>query len=78
MSSIFITMFRSEPKHLVRSSSVDILPKGCTDLYEDGDHSDAMRALSCLSVVGIQILVIVYQLDLNEKHNLISVQVNLD
>lgn len=28
-----------------------------------------MRALSCLSVVGVQILVIVDQLDLNKKHN---------
>ena len=39
-----------------------------TDLYEDGDHSDAMRALSCLSVIGIQVLVVMDQLDLKERH----------
>lgn len=39
------------------------------DLNEDGDHSDAMRALSCLSEVGVQILVIMDQLDLNKRHN---------
>lgn len=46
-----------------------VLSEGCANLYEDGDHSDAMRALSCLSVVGVQILVIMDQLDLKERHN---------
>ena len=41
---------------------------GRADLYENGDHSDAMRALSCLGVVGIQVLVIMDQLDLKERH----------
>lgn len=46
-----------------------MLRENYTDLYEDGDHCDAMRALSCLSVVGIQILVIMDQLDLTETHS---------
>lgn len=37
------------------------------ELYEDGDHSNAMRALCCLAVVGIQILVIMNQMDLSRK-----------
>lgn len=37
------------------------------DLYEDGDHSDAMRVLSCLGVVGVEILVIMDQLHLEER-----------
>lgn len=46
-----------------------MLPEGRADLYEDGDHSDAMRALSCLGVVGVQVLVIVDQLDLQERRS---------
>lgn len=46
-----------------------MLRENYTDLYEDGDHCDAMRALSCLSVVGVQILVIMDQLDLTETHS---------
>lgn len=37
------------------------------ELYEDGNNSNSMRALSCLAVVGIQILIIMDQLDLSRK-----------
>lgn len=37
------------------------------ELYEDGNHSDAMRALGCFTVVGVKILVIMDQLDLSRK-----------
>ncbi len=46
-----------------------MFPEGHADLDEDGNHSDAMRALSCLSVVGVQILVIMDQLDLKETQS---------
>lgn len=51
-------------------------PKGHADLNEDGDHSDAMGALSCLSVVGVQILVIMDQLDLKERHKALLYSLN--
>lgn len=38
--------------------------RGQSNLNEDGDHSDAVRAPSRLAVVSIQILIIVDQLDL--------------
>lgn len=44
------------------------LPQGDADLNEDGDHSDAVRTLDSLGVVGIQILVVMDQLDLGERH----------
>lgn len=37
------------------------------DLDEDGDHGDAVGAPGCLGVVGVQILVVMDQLDLR-KH----------
>lgn len=40
-----------------------------TDLYEDGNHGDAMRALRRLGVVGVEILVVMDQLDLWRKMN---------
>lgn len=45
-----------------------VLPEGGADLNEDGDHSDAVRTLDSLGVVGIQILVVMDQLDLSERH----------
>lgn len=70
-SSPFVPAVSSKSNHPVSYSLIGftVLPEGCAHLDEDGDHSDAMRALCCLSVVGVQILVIVDQLDLNKKHS---------
>jgi len=38
---------------LTGSTLLCILSEGHSNLYEDGDHSDAMWVLSCLTVVGV-------------------------
>lgn len=49
-----------------------VFPEEQADLYEDGNNSNSMRALSCLAVVGIQILIIMDQLDLKGKKHIYS------